>query len=264
MNPLRLLRIEFKKLKAYRAFWLALISYGLLMPALFISIHNFKINVGGSELTISFYNFPDVWHNVSYIASWFNILLYFFVILLVGNEYQYKTFRQNIIDGMSRWQALMAKIYLMLLFALGSTLLVTLVGWGCGVWLGDVATYPFSFEKVHFVGYYGLQVLCYMSFALMLTHLLRKQGMSIVVFLLYAFVAEPVLQYKVFKDWIPLPTVAESLPLDTFGALITNPFPAYFGIGEVTAVEPKTLGLSVIYLLVFLSAGGLLTQKRDV
>lgn len=263
---MNLLKVEWRKLLPYRAFWLALSAYGLLMPALFISLHNFQFKLGnnGTELSISFYNFPDVWHNVAYISSWFNILLYFFVILLVGNEYQYKTFRQNIIDGMSRSQALFSKILLMFLFALGSTLLVSALGFLCGYYLGDVEAYPVSFDKVSYMGLYFLQVLGYMSLAFFITHALRKQGMSIVAFLLYAFVAEPVLQYKVFKDWIPLPQVADHLPIQALGKLIPNPLPAYFGIGETAAYNSEAVVTTLVYIAVFLTLSYGMVRSRDL
>ncbi len=261
---MNLLKIEWRKLAPYRAFWLALSAYVLLMPALFISLHNFNVKVAGNELNISFYNFPDVWHNVAYIASWFNILLYFFVILLVGNEYQYKTFRQNIIDGLSRTQALWAKVLLMLLFAVGSTLMVAGLGFLCGYFLGDVSAYPVSFEKAHYLGLYFLQILGYMSLAFVVTHALRKQGMSIVAFLMYAFVAEPVLQYKVLKDWIPLPQVAAHLPIQSFGKLISNPLPAYFGIGEPAVYHAEAVTATVLYIVLFCGASYGLVRWRDL
>lgn len=261
---MNLLHIEWRKLLPYRAFWLALSAYVLLMPTLFISLHNFNLKVAGNELSISFYNFPDVWHNVAYIASWFNILLYFFVILLVGNEYQYKTFRQNIIDGMSRSQALWAKVLLMFLFALGSTLMVSGLGFLCGYFLGDVTAYPVNFDKAGYLGLYFLQILGYMSLAFVITHALRKQGMSIVAFLLYAFVAEPVLQYKVLKDWIPLPQVAAHLPIQSFGKLIPNPLPAYFGIGEPAVYHAEAVTATVLYIVLFFGASYGLVRWRDL
>lgn len=261
---MNILQVEWRKIAPYRAFWLAFSAYVLLMPALFISLHNFNLKVAGNELSISFYNFPDVWHNVAYISSWFNILLYFFVILLVGNEYQYKTFRQNIIDGMSRSQALWAKVLLMLGFAGGSTIMVAAMGFLCGYFLGDVATYPVRFDKASYLGLYLLQVLGYMSLAFVITHTLRKQGMSIVAFLLYAFVAEPVLQYKVLKDWIPLPEVAAHLPIQSFGKLIPNPLPAYFGIGDAAVYHGEAVTVTVIYIVVFLLVSYGLVRWRDL
>ena len=261
---MNLLKIEWRKLLPYRAFWLALIAYAVLMPMLFISLHKFQIQAGGNTLSFSFYNFPDVWHNVTYIASWFNILLYFFVILLVGNEYQYKTFRQNIIDGLSRAQALGAKLLLMLLFSVGSTALVATLGFLCGYFLGDLSAYPVSFDKSGYVGLYFLQVLGYMSLAFFITHLLRKQGMSIVAFLLYAFVAEPVLQYKVFKDWIPLPQVAEYLPIHALGQLVPNPFPAYFGFGEAAIYQTQPVVVTASYIVVFTLLSYALIRWRDL
>ncbi|PKL75826.1 MAG: ABC transporter permease, partial [Candidatus Melainabacteria bacterium HGW-Melainabacteria-1] len=117
----KLLEIELRKLVPYRFFWISVLAYALLMPALFVSFYRFNIQIQSFEIGIDFYNFPDVWHNSAYIAKWFNFLLYVFVLQMVTNEYQFRTIRQNIIDGLSPWQYLSGKVLLLLLFALGST-----------------------------------------------------------------------------------------------------------------------------------------------
>ena len=58
------------------------------------------------------------------------LLKIFFAIIIVamiGNEYSYKTLKQNLIDGLSKSEFLRSKIYAILLFVLTSTLLVFIV-----------------------------------------------------------------------------------------------------------------------------------------
>ncbi|MFK5098226.1 hypothetical protein, partial [Klebsiella pneumoniae] len=54
--------------------------------------------------------FPEVWQTVAYFSSFFVLLPSILVIMLVTNEYTYKTHRQNIIDGWSRNEFLLSKL----------------------------------------------------------------------------------------------------------------------------------------------------------
>jgi len=256
---LKLLEIEFRKLLPYRSFWAALVAYALLLVGLFVSLYRFKINIQNIEVGIDFYNFPDIWHNITYITSWFNILLYFFVILVVTNEYQFRTVRQNVIDGLSRWQILGSKMLLLLVFALGSTLLVGVLTMLCGLFLAEEGSRTLSFEKSEYLGLYFVQILGFMSFALLVANLLRKQGMSIIVFLGYILIFENILRYRLVPEsWGPY------LPMQAIGSLIPNPLPAYFNLTPTPEFNLYGLVASVIYTLMFVLLTGLVLQQRDL
>ncbi len=256
---MKLLEIELRKLIPYRSFWAAVLAYTVLMPALFVSLYRFNVKIQQFTLGFNFYNFPDVWHNTTYIASWFNILLYFFVILVVTNEYQFRTVRQNVIDGLSRWQTIGGKILLILLFAIGSTLVAATVALLCGLFLSETGSPEFSYTKAEFLGYYFVQLLGYMSFALLVATILRKQGLSIIAFLAYVLVAEPVLRYRFLPEsWAPY------LPLEALSKLLPNPLPAYFGMSPPASPDPSLFVVSGIYIVLFMLASGLVLQQRDI
>ena len=260
----KLLEIEFRKLIPYRSFWAAVLAYVLLMPGLFISLHKLNINVQNFSLGINFYNFPDVWHNNTYIASWFNVLLYFFLILVVSNEYQFRTVRQNVIDGLSRFQVLGSKMLLMLIFAVGSTILVAVVSLLCGMFLAEEGFREISWDKIEYVGLYFVQIIGFMSFALLVTTIFRKQGMSIIVFIGYTLIGENILRYLIFpKLHLPL-DLGAYLPFQNIGSLIPNPLPAYFGLMEPTLFKPEQLITSVVYICLFLLASVFVLYRRDL
>lgn len=261
---LKLLEIEYRKLIPYRSFWMAVLAYALLMPGLFISLHKFHIDVNHMTLGINFYNFPDVWQNNTYIASWFNVLLYFFVILVVTNEYQFRTLRQNVIDGLSRWQVLGSKVLLILSFAIGSTLLVAVVSLLCGMFLAEEGFRQVSWDKFEYVGLYFIQVLGFMSFALFVATIFRKQGMSIIVFIGYTLVGEALLRYLILpKFHLPI-DLGPYLPFQNIGGLIPNPLPVYFGAMKPTPLDPKVIVIACIYTAAFLLCSGFILAKRDL
>lgn len=256
----KLLEIELRKLVPYRFFWLSVIAYLVLMPALFISLYKFNINVRSFEIGINFYNFPEVWQNTTYIAKWFNFLLYVFVLQMVTNEYQFRTIRQNIIDGLSPWQYLAGKVMLLLFFALGSTLLVGILAWLSGLFMSEPPhDQTHMFQKVEFLGYYFIQLLGYLSLALLTGTLVRKAGMAVLAFTTYTLIVEAILRYRF------LPAQAGPyLPSQAFGTLVPNPLPSYLGMGPPPAVEPTMVAVSCGYILLFILASGWLIAGKDL
>ena len=96
---IRLLEIEWLKLKNYKVFWILIIMYFLGLILILSSgmfLMQFLKSKGaefqGIDPTIlPLYDFPDVWQNMTYIATFFKIILAFIVIISVTNEISYRT-----------------------------------------------------------------------------------------------------------------------------------------------------------------------------
>ena len=63
---MKLLEIELRKLIPYRSFWVAVLAYAILMPALFISLYRFNIKIEQFTLGFNFYNFRDNFSDAYY------------------------------------------------------------------------------------------------------------------------------------------------------------------------------------------------------
>ncbi|PKP27579.1 MAG: hypothetical protein CVU06_01635, partial [Bacteroidetes bacterium HGW-Bacteroidetes-22] len=110
----KLLTIEMLKIGSYRLFWVLIFILAAGLAASFWGVesilqeatddarHNSPIPIPD----ISLYSFPGVWHNLTFMAGtrMFLLLPAFVIILLVTNEYTFRTVRQNVIDGLSRDQ----------------------------------------------------------------------------------------------------------------------------------------------------------------
>ena len=109
---LQLLKLEWLKVKNYRAFWIFLGLYIVGLFSINWIAYQFpgKVKKNNVPLNIFPYDFPAVYQTIAWVSSW---LLYFpgiLMILVITNEYNYKTHRQNIIDGLTRQQFVAAKI----------------------------------------------------------------------------------------------------------------------------------------------------------
>ena len=116
----RLLRLEWLKLRHYRPFWVLFSMYVAGVTVVCSSgmfLMNFIKSKGGDiegidPTRLPLYDFPDVWQNMSWVALFLKVILGFIMIISVANEINFKTIRQNMIDGMSEWEWLSSKLVL--------------------------------------------------------------------------------------------------------------------------------------------------------
>jgi len=172
---LYLLKIEWLKVKNYKAFWIFAILY--FFAILGINYTGYYVNeltaenLPQSQLLLGTpYAFPKVWQTVGWMSSW---LLYFpgiLFIMLLTNEFNFKTHRQNIIDGWTRKQFISVKFVFALLFAIVATLFNLLVA----LLFGTLTTgSSFSFQGMENVIYIFIQTFAYITFEMFLAILFR-------------------------------------------------------------------------------------------
>jgi len=124
----RLLQIEWLKLKHYRPFWVLTGLYTAMLSLICFGVHFFfdflkkeGANFNGFDPTMfPFYDFPDIWQNITYVATWFKLFLAFIIVISIANEVTHRTMRQNIIDGMSKKDWLLSKLLLIISLAVSA------------------------------------------------------------------------------------------------------------------------------------------------
>lgn len=218
---LHLLKLEWLKVKNYKAFWIFLGLYIIGLFSINWVAFQFQSEIKKSApLTIFPYDFPAVYQNISWISSW---LLYFpgmLMILVITNEYNYKTHRQNIIDGLTRQQFILAKILFGLLIALLTTLSCFLIA----IYFGHAYSGTFSFNGIEYIGYSFIQTLCYLFFAMILAILLRRSGLALAVFFLYGLVFEQLIGLFIDLKLLNRATVWYYFPLQASDVLVPMNF----------------------------------------
>jgi len=193
---IRLLSIEFRKIMPYRMFWVMAGMYLLSMAFIFYGfpslIDYFSMRSDAPEVKLIknfLYNFPDIWQNLAWIAGlryFIKVLLGMIMVVLITNEYTYTTIRHNIINGLSRTDFLLGKIYLILFISLVSTLLILVSGLILGLSFSSVTTLQAMSGKLIFLLGYFIEVATYLLFALMLGLLVKRTGLAI-IFLFISF-----------------------------------------------------------------------------
>lgn len=251
-------RAELRKILPYRTVWIILLAYAVLLWLFVAAGGNMTVN--GQQLGESLYGFPGLWEKLGYVASYFTMLLGVLLIILITDEFQFRTFRQQVIDGSSVSGLVQNKLAVSGLLAGFAVLVVLATGTYFGLTraAGTVAQATAGLPAVLL---YGVQVLGVLALAALVAVLVRRSGAAILLFLLYLWVAEPLLR-------LALPDKLDRyLPAKVFNSL--TPMPGREVLATVTGpslalLPTQALPLALAYTALFWSVSYLLLRSRDL
>ena len=197
---IRAFKLEWLKLKHYRVFW---ILFGLyLLAQLIITnggvfflqwLESKEVEFDGiSPSILPIYDFPDIWQNSVWLASFVKVLISVVVIVSINNELSYNTLRQNIIDGVSKREFLLSKFSLILFLSGICTLVLFGSGLVAGFMYSHVTDAKYIFDELEYLAAYFLQLVVFCLFAFSLGMIIKKAGFAIVIITLYSLVFEPI------------------------------------------------------------------------
>lgn len=264
----RLIQIEWIKIRSNATFWVLASLHVAIVLLIIMSGRIFlkNLDINGTSLKglvdqtqIPLYQFPDIWHNLTYVAGYLKFVLAIYVIISITNEFSYDTLRQNIMNGLSRRDFILTKLVLVGFLAAGSTLFILGAGLVTGFAstpnpeVGDILKY------IVFVPAYFLQVCAYLIFALLVGLLIRRTGLAMGLMFLYTIIIEPLIALRIDNDLIK-----GFLPLKSISNLIHMPFGKYLlrEIQDFVTIRETIIALGYIALFLFLIH--LLLRKRDL
>lgn len=268
---IRLIKIEWIKISRNRVFWVTLAAYVITIIAVLIGMREAinSINRNMSEATngmtvlpSEIYRFPHVWHNLTFIGKYVKIFIGILMILLVTNEFYYNTLRQNMINGLTKLEFLWAKFIDGVLLALVATILIFLFGIIYGFFNTSDISFSILIEKLIFLPGYFLMIIGYLTFILMLSILLKKAVLAMGILLVYSYIVEPILAWKLEESIGPF------LPIQAFNGLIIAPKTTLFTLFKVktasNGIDPTNIVLTLIYTAIFFGISYLVLKKRDL
>lgn len=252
----RLLKIEYLKVKNYSTFWWILGIYAVLVPTTFISLSRFDFPLFPS--TSEIFGFPTVWNYITYMASWWNIVLGVLIVILTCNDVSYKTQRQSVIDGLSRKELIAGKIYFLIVLALCIAVYTLIIG----VIIGSIFSNPLHFYNgLEFVLIYFVQALGYFVVAFFIAVLIQKSALAIIIFIL-------IIMLDGLLKWALGTNIAQFFPTIIISDL--TPFP-FLDLDAITSSDRsfelsnliKTL-ISSLYIIMFMFFSYRAIKKRDL
>lgn len=284
---MRLLRIEFKKIVGNKSFKVFSLLFAVFLPLLVILV---PAMAGDTINGIDFYpfipnNYETTWYAVSVISSWFCFFLLSFVLIYhITNEYNYRTVRQNVIDGYTRNEYIKGKILLMLAITIIATLYVFVIGLIAGMYfstfdpkdasqlqnffntgedLDPILGFGSVLDGVENIVRFFIQVLANFGFAFLIAFL-SKRGILAVLIYYAAYIAELIVgvQLKnnnaaVIYEYLPLNIISQTLPFPNFRMLLA-------GLASPESFDWLASGIAVLYTLLFIVLARWLFMKRDI
>lgn len=273
---LSLIKIEWLKIKKYPAFWWMLGIVALTYPGInTMAYYGYREAVNGKEMTNNIarlllgnpFSFPEAWHSVAYFSSFFVILPSLLVIMLVTNEYTFRTHRQNIIDGWSRAQFITSKLFDVLIVSVITTLVYLIVATSFGIYADSSTTFQWNLQ-LQYIPLFLLQTFAQLSIAFLLGYLVKKAFIALGIFLFYYLVIENIaVAYARFK----MDDIGRFMPFEISDRLI--PSPAFFSRWgkDAKASYDRALGLvpeHIIYTILLTTSIWLICyavhKRRDL
>ncbi len=275
---LKLLKIELFKAKNSVAFWvlagmilILFITTAIGLAEMKIKMNLFYENTGID--TSNYFRFPYIWQTFTWIGGWFNHFFAVIIILLIGNEFSNRMIRQQIAMGITREQIFTSKLLFSMLISAIMPLIIILLSMIYGTKLTENFTFNNIFAQSYYVITYYLQILAYVSLAMLIVFLLRTTGLSLVLYVgylmfeaLFRFVLKNVLKLgdiiyflpaKAMSQLTPRPSaeiaMSENLKMQVHLSDITNPF----SMGATT-------GIAFFYIIIFWVAIYLIMKKSDL
>jgi len=263
---MRLLKLEIQKNWTYPGFWVILgMHYFFLITVLF-NLQDFAGSIdysdnqyGDIDLSlVPLLQFPDIWHNITYIAGFFKILLGIYVVIAITNEFQYNTIRLNLINGLTRIELTVSKLLLILIICFLSTLVIFGAGFIIGISKSDGQITSVVFEKTIFLLGYFLELLLYLNFALLVGMLLKRTGIAIFAVLIYPLLIEPIIRWQ-FPD-----NIDQFFPIKAMDQLIVFPFPKYVGIEVLETVSITAIAIAVFWIVILFLLTNLILKRKSL
>jgi ABC-2 type transport system permease protein len=254
---LQLLKIDLKKLTSYRTFWVVCglyfltLGFGAASGMEFLKwlARTFE-KFGQNNLNIEripLYHFPDVWMNLIWVGGLLKVLLGIMVVISVTNEFTNRTVRQNIIDGLSRWEFVLSKILTNVLLSLMSVAMIFVIGLVTGMIYSPHIEFGQIITDLEFFPAYFLEIFYFLSFALLISMLIQRSGLTIILLLLSQMI-EVIIKANI-DDYVP--GIIPFFPMQSIWNLIEFPFPRYAFQEIKDYIDPLSVAIVVFWTALF-------------
>lgn len=275
---IKLLRIELKKILPYKTFWVVIglyflfLALGIILAELIL---NSMVTNMNKKLPIPFphihlYFFPDIWQNVSFFASMRYILIFpaITVLILITNEFTFKTIRQHIVTGMSKKQFLLSKLYIVVALSLVVTIILKLVILFLGITNSEIHSFSQIATKSSFLAGFFVLLFSFLVIAYFFGFIFRNTGLAIALFTLYVLIIEPVISMVSKIQRLHLGNLSHYLPVNATMNIIEYPsipvLKSIFGLQLQSSVSFVDCAIPLLYSAILIGVVFFVMMKKDL
>ena len=279
---MRLLSIELYKLWHNRISKILIFGYFILIFSIAI-LSTIKVEIGPINFHLAdqgIFNFPYIWHFNTFMIGLLKIFFAIIIVAMIGNEYSYKTLKQNLIDGLSKGEFLRSKVYAILAFVGISTLLVFIISLILGGIYSDYNELQIVFSDLEYLLAYAVKLFGFFSFCLFLGLLIKRSAFALGFLALWQVIEGiffGLMKWKL-SDLIPnlsAEQVFQFFPLNAMGNLIKEPFSRLSAVQNIVdqigegfskdyGISILNISIVLVWSALFLWWSYLLLKKRDL
>ncbi len=274
----RLIELEILKLRTNSTFRIFILLYFAIVLGLTL-ISYIKIELGPLKFDFGnegAFNFPLTWQFNTYVASYLKLFLAIILVTNIVNEFDFRTLKQNLIDGLSKQEFMYSKILTMVLLSLISTILVLIIALILGLKYSEDHTLKVLFAEIYFIPVYFLSMVSFFSLMMFLAVAIRKSAFAFGVLFIWTIIESifrGVWKTKMGKEAF---NPGDYLPLQSIGNLIHEPFTRLQSVKSITnmamqgqakfdySVHLPDVVMCIFYTGLFLYLSYWLIQKRDL
>ncbi|MDB2327533.1 ABC transporter permease subunit [Flavobacteriaceae bacterium] len=279
---MRLLSIELYKIWHNRTSRILILSYFLLIFSIAI-LSTINVEIGPIKFNLAeqgIFNFPYIWHFNTFMIALLKIFFAVIIVAMIGNEYSYKTLKQNLIDGLSKEEFLKSKLYAILAFVFISTLLVFIISLILGGIYSDYNEFQIIFLDLEYLLAYTVKLFGFFTFCLFLSILIKRSAFALgflALWQVFEGIAYGLMRWKL-SDIIPELSAEQVIvffPLNAMGNLIKEPFSRLSAIQNIAdqigegftkdyEISAFNLMIVLIWSALFIWASYGLLKRRDL
>jgi ABC-2 type transport system permease protein len=277
---LRLLSIEYNKLRYSRSARILIITYFILITFIAL-IASIEFNIGDIEFRVAdqgIFNFPYIWHFNSYIAALLKLFLAIVIVSMMSNEYSNRTIKQNLIDGLSKKEFIMSKFLTVLVFSGISTLFLFIVSIILGYSFSDYTELSIVLSDLEYLLAYFVKLTGFFAFCMFLGILVKRSAFALgflVVWYIFEGILYAVMNFRLFKGTDIATNIMQFFPLESMSNLIVEPFSRLNAVqtaasqigGELNkdyGIHWYQLLIVIAWITIFVYSSLALLKKRDL
>jgi len=273
----KLLQIELSKSLNYNPFKVVLILHLVFLIFGLFALSRISTDIPFISV-MPLYQFPHVYNFFTWIAGYYNLSLVLLVIMMTCLEFNHKTFKQQVLFGLSRQELFTQKIILIFIISLYVAVVLFLMSLFSGLIYSYRITGSLVFERAYMILNSFLQTFAFLSIGLFFALLFKNVILSVLGFGFYRVFFEPILRAfssPEVKDFYPTKFITNLTPRPEIFNLVKQKMQTAeaFSTGELenfNSFMPKEAGifqnlsLTIGFTIIILALCYLILQKRSL
>lgn len=275
---IKLLRNEFRKIMPYKIFWIIIGLYflflglGIFLAELIVNsmVTDVNRNLPIPLPHVNLYFFPDIWQNLTFFASIRYILIFpaIIVIILITNEFTYKTIRQHVVSGIGRTDFLVSKLLIVGVFSLGITAVLKIVILILGISHTEITSFSLILTKSSFIMGFFIMLTTFLIISFFFGFIFRNTGLAIAIFALYVLIIEPIISLVSKIEKLHMVGLSDYLPVNASLNIIEYPsipvLKTIMGLKIQQSVSITDCLVPVLYSVILIGIVFIVMKRKDL